>query len=125
MGNVEAASRDEEHAREFSDWPTAPQFVFFLVLGLMLNGIKAAAGMGAALLIRKPWPSAAAAITVGVVADVWPLLDVILAADPYILVTVSLSAAASLAWWGLGRGIRRAAVGRLPLPPADTLPEGA
>ena len=125
MGNVQAASLDEEHAREFSDWPTAPQFVFFLVLGLMLNGIKVAAGIGAALLIRSPWPSAAAAIVIGVVADIWPLLDVILASDPYILVTVALSAAASLAWWGLGRGIRRVVIGRLSTPSADTLLEGA
>ena len=125
MGNVEAASRDEEHAREFSDWPTAPQFVFFLVLGLMLNGIKIAAGVGAALLIRSPWPSAAAAIFIGVVADVWPLLDVILAADPYILVNVSLSAAASLAWWGVGRAIRRFVIKPLSTPPANRLPEGA
>ena len=111
MGNEEEASVDEEYAREFSDWPTGPQFVFFLVLGLMLNGIKAAAGIGAALLIRDPWPSAGAAVIIGVVADIWPLLDVIIPPDPYTLVTVGLSATASLAWWAAGRGIRRALFG--------------
>jgi hypothetical protein len=60
-----------------------------------------------------------------VVADISPLLDVILAADPYILVTVGLSAAASLAWWGVGRGIRLIVIGRLLTPPADRLPERA
>jgi hypothetical protein len=56
-------------------------------------------------------------VIIGVVADIWPLLDVILPPDPYILVTVGLSAAAALTWWAIGRGIRRVVLGpRNPYP---------
>lgn len=118
MGLSEAAALDEDHAREFRDWPTAAEFVFFLAVGLMLNWVKAAAGIGAALLIRDPWASASAAVAIGVVADIWPVLDTILSLDPYILVTAAVAGAASVAWWAIGRGIRRVVAGRLRTPAA-------
>ena len=107
MGNPEAASADEEQARKISDWPTGGQFVLFLALGLLMSWVKMLAGIVAALAIRNDWASAGLAVAIALLEDLWPVLDIILMAEGYVLIRILMSAGAVLAWWALGRGIRR------------------
>ena len=104
MGNPEAA-----------DWPTGGQFVLFLALGLLMSWVKMLAGIVAALAIRNDWASAGLAVAIALLEDLWPVLDIILMAEGYVLIRILMSAGAVLAWWALGRGLRR--IVQLPAVP--------
>ena len=71
------------------------------------KAIDAAWTIVAALAIRNDWASAGLAVAIALLEDLWPVLDIILMAEGYVLIRILMSAGAVLAWWALGRGIRR------------------
>jgi tetratricopeptide (TPR) repeat protein len=111
----EAEARDAEAQAEAArDWPSGPEFALFMALGLLLNGIRAAAGLAAGLLVRRASIGAALAGAIGAIEAAWPVLDVLLAFDSFSLLTMALGAAGALAWWAVGRVLRRVLGGRPP-----------
>jgi tetratricopeptide (TPR) repeat protein len=112
-GNPDAAAADEKRAGEVSDGPTTGQFLLFMALGLMMSW-SAAIGLAAALLIRSPAVGAAVAAAGVTVYSLWPVRDILLEADAFILLDIGLSTFAGLAWWLIGRALRAAilAIGR-------------
>jgi tetratricopeptide (TPR) repeat protein len=106
-GHPDAAAADERRAGNVSDGPTTGQFLFFLALGTLL-GWSAAIGLAAALLIRIPALGAAVAAAGAMVYNLWPVRDILLQADVFILLGIGLSTFAGRAWWLIGRALRAA-----------------
>jgi hypothetical protein len=84
-----------------------------LFVGLFLNWVTAAIGVGLAVLIRARLASLLLTLLIGalegLVGSRLELLDIYLTRDGWAsidaltVITMALSAAACLAWWGIGR----------------------
>ena len=81
--------------------------MLFLGLGLLMSWVKMLAGIGAAVAIRNSWASVGIAVAVAILNDLWPMLDMLLMLDGYVVVTMAMSAAGVLVWWALGRALVR------------------
>jgi tetratricopeptide (TPR) repeat protein len=112
-GDIAAAMADAKTAiaaRSFGDLSPGLTLGIF-VLGVLMSWIKAVLGVAAALVIRRPVVGATVAAAVGAgefllsldggLPSIWTLLQM----DESRVATAVLSAAAGVAWWGLGRAL--------------------